>query len=296
MTAWSRGRTLLAGAALILLANGVALTGVWLNRGGEPESRLTLTERELTLPYRNYLHKENSGLALRLGWRVPRREVDKFYSGYSASGGIPEWLDAARMAELGFDLPAANRDAAAWRRYQRQQPREALLVLELAGPAWRQAVEQARENAIRHEAAADANAGSKDFANRAKQAREALEREEKSNSRLFAIDIGRDLAALRAKYPDRGRHMIVKGLVRPQSETRDKQARPTGYVSTPAIRSINVPFALRPAIESLPDKAQRTPDADGEPRYAAELVIGRRLEPWLTRIAPLPAEPPTDKR
>ena len=45
MIAWTRGRTLAAGAALILLTNAVALSGVFINRSGEPESRLMLSER-----------------------------------------------------------------------------------------------------------------------------------------------------------------------------------------------------------------------------------------------------------
>src|SRR5690606_5713465 len=38
---------LLAGLALILLSNAVALGGAWYNRQGEAESRLQLSEREL---------------------------------------------------------------------------------------------------------------------------------------------------------------------------------------------------------------------------------------------------------
>ncbi|HPU80578.1 DUF4824 family protein, partial [Accumulibacter sp.] len=64
MIAWNRGRTLAAGAALILLTNIVALSGVIINRTGEPESRLMLSARELSLPYRGYRQAENSGLAL----------------------------------------------------------------------------------------------------------------------------------------------------------------------------------------------------------------------------------------
>lgn len=287
----SRARTLAAGALLILLTNAVALTGVWLNRAGEPENRLTLTERELPLPYRGYLHKENSGLALRLAWRVANRDaVDADYYAQSG-GGTPVWLDAARMAELGFEVPPATPDEAARRRYTRQQPREALLVLELAGPAWQQAVDRARANAARHEAAAAANADSKEFANRAKNARTALEREENANSRLFAIDIGRDLAALRAKYPDRSRYPIVKATVRPQFATWDKQAQPTGHVGALAIDSINVPFEMRAAVETLQARPRRAdPAADGGPRYEAVLAIGRRLEPWLERLAPLASD------
>lgn len=291
MIAWSRRCTLAAGALLILLTNGAALTGVWLNRGGEPESRLTLTERELPLPYRGYLHKENSGLALRLAWRVANHDaVDDYYYAQSG-GGTPVWLDATRMTGLGFEVPANTTDETARRRYTRQQPREALLVLELAGPAWRQAVERARENLARHEAAAAANADSKEFANRAKNARAALEREENANSRLFAIDIGRDPATLRASYPDRDRYLIVKATVRPQFATRDKQMQPTGHVGALAIDSINVPFEMRAAVETLQARPRRAdPAADGGPRYEAVLAIGRRLEPWLERLAPLAAD------
>ena len=44
-------RTLAAGALLILLANGVALTGVYFNRSGEPEARMVLSQRELSTPW-----------------------------------------------------------------------------------------------------------------------------------------------------------------------------------------------------------------------------------------------------
>ena len=288
MKAWSRGRTLAAGILLILLTNTAALTSVWLNRSGEPESRLALTERELALPYRGYLHKENSGLALRLVWRVASRDAgDALYFG-QGGGGTPPWLDAMRMSELGFEVPADLADESARRRYTRQLPREALLVLELAGPAWQQALAQARANVARHEAAAAANADSKEFANRAKSARDALAREENTNSRMFAVDIGRDRATLRAKYPDRGRFMIVKGTVRPQIVSRDKQTLATGHVGALAIDRINVPFALRPVIESLTPQPRRMDlTTEGGPRYAADLAIGQRLEPWLATLTPL---------
>ncbi len=46
----SRTLTIAIGAALILVANGVALTGVAYNRSGEPDSRLNLSQRELGRP------------------------------------------------------------------------------------------------------------------------------------------------------------------------------------------------------------------------------------------------------
>lgn len=289
---WSRGRTLIAGAVLIVLTNAVALGGAWWNREGEPESRLVLSERELMLPFSGYRREENSGLQLRLAWRVAEGGGAEFHPVAYASGGSPDWLDAAKMRELGFTPPAEGAAAGGdeRRRYVRQQPREALLVLEFAGPAWTAAVEAARENARRHEAAAAANADSKEFIQRAKGAQDALRREETMNSRLFAVDAGADLAALRAKYPDRGRYMIVRGTVRPNVAYREKQMRISGYLADIGAKNINVPFALRPVIERLPATGMRIPGtAESQPRYEATLALGRRLEPWIVALKPLPA-------
>ena len=73
MMRWSRAHTLIAGAALIVLTNAIALVGVAYNRSGEPDSTLTLTRRELQMSYRWWRDRENSGIALRLLWRMHNR-------------------------------------------------------------------------------------------------------------------------------------------------------------------------------------------------------------------------------
>lgn len=274
---------LAAGALLILLANAVALIGVYLNRSGEADSRLTLSQRELTMPWGWGMAKENSGLALSLNWRVVDPAVGEF-GGYGFSGGTPDWLDAARMAALGFDTTLPAEGTFGSRRFERQLPREVLLVLELAGPAWQQALERARQNAARHEAASLANAGSKEFAEKAKRAQEQLKREEGANSRLFAIDAGLDRAALRARYPERGRYLILKGTVRPRLATQDKKTRVTGYVSALAVTQINVPHALRPALEPALRSHKRTAE-DPAPHFEAVIGVGQRLEPWIESVS-----------
>lgn len=284
LTPW---KTLATGAALILLANAVALVGVYLNRSGEPDSRMTLSQRELSMPWRWGMAKENSGLALGLSWRVNDAAAGDYSGGgygYGFSGGTPEWLDEARMAALGFDTAAVVGGTGGRRQFERQLQREVLLVLELAGPAWQQALQRAQENAARHEAARLANADSKEFAEKAKRAQETLQREEKLNSRLFAIDAGLDRAALRAKYPNRARHLILKAMVRPQLATRDRKTRVTGYVSALAATQINVPHALRPALEPALRQHKRT-QLDPGPHFEATLAVGQRLEPWIEAIA-----------
>ena len=274
--------TLAAGVLLILLANAVALIGVYFNRSGEAESRLALSQRELTMPWGWGIAKENSGLAVSLNWRVIDPSVGEF-GGYGFSGGTPDWLDEARMAALGFDTSLPAEGTFGRRRFERQLPREVILVLELAGPAWQQAVERARQNAARHEAASLANVGSKEFAEKAKRAQEQLKREEISNSRLFAIDAGLDVAALRARYPDRGHYLILKGTVRPRLATHEKKTRVTGYVSALAVTQINVPHALRPVLEPALRKHKRTAD-DPAPHFDAVIVVGQRLEPWIESV------------
>lgn len=281
LTPW---KTLAAGALLILLANAVALIGVYLNRGGEPESRLTLSQRELTLPWGWGMAKENSGMALRLNWRVIDASAGEYFDGgFGFSGGTPEWLDTAQMAALGFDTAALAEGNAGRRRFERQLPREIVLVLELAGPAWQQALERAQQNAARHEAARLANADSKEFAAKAKRAQELLKLEEAQNSRLFAIDAGLDRAALRVKYPDRSRYLILKATLRPRLVVQDKKTRVTGYVSALAVTQINVPHALRPLLETALGARRRTAGDPGA-HFEATLAVGQRLEPWLESV------------
>jgi len=284
MKTWSRGRTFWVGIGLIVLTNAIALGGVWWNRSATPDSALTLSERELGLPWRSLRLLENSGLALNLNWRVAGREAGEFASSYTVNGGTPEWLDAAKMAALGFPVEAARPDGER-RQHPRQLPREVILVMELAGPAWQRALEKARENAGRHAAAAAANVGSKQFAARAKQANDELAREENSNSRLFVIDAGLDARLLREKYPDRSRFLLLRGTVRPTTHSRGSNTlQTTGYVSRISNGQIHVPHALREPLESA--RAIGEPGSGGS-HFTATLLVGQRLEPWLVDVTPL---------
>ena len=278
-------KTLAAAGALILLANVVALTGVYFNRRGEPEARMKLSQRELGTPWDWSAVGDNSGLVLGLNWRVnDGNAAETFYADYGYHGGTPDWLDESRMKALGFDTAPLGESSEARRRFERTLPREVLLVLELAGPAWQQALQRARANAARHEAARLANADSKEFAAKAKQAQDVLKNEETRNSRLFAVDAGLDRAALRAKYPDRGRFLILKAKLRPTLATQDKKTRVSGHVGELAVRRINVPHGLRPELEPVlrnPRSNGRDPDAN----FEATVAIGQRLEPWIEAVS-----------
>jgi hypothetical protein len=91
-------RELLLAVAVVLAANAWALIEVGLNRAGQPDAVVELTEREAHLVR---LGEENTGLALRLVW-----------------ADLGNRLDRVKLKELGFK-PAG-----------RQLPKEAFVVLD----------------------------------------------------------------------------------------------------------------------------------------------------------------------
>ena len=256
---------------VILLTNAVALGGALWNRSGEAESRLTLSQRELRLPYTRF-DRENSGLALALNWRVAAQpERNNVYWEYS-SGGTPEWLNTAKMASLGFDMSPKDKGSIRWN--DRTLSRDVLLVLEQDGEAYQQALARARQHLNAEETKLAAMPESNEKKNRLKNVADQLAREENENSRLFVIDAGLDLKLLRGKYPDRTRYAIVNGQVRPAWNNGQNDSSARGYVSGVSIAGINVPHALRPLLANQ----------SGQEKFTAGVSFGQRLEPWIAQL------------
>lgn len=279
----SRAWLFIAGVALILAANAVALLGVAYNRSGEPESVLPLTERELALPWRTY-DGENSGIALTIRWRVPDRKPDRASAPtYYYSGLAPAWLDKAKLSELGFDVSRSLDTPAGRRHYEKLLAKEVLLVLELDGPAYQAMLERAREHARSEAELASANPRKDEFKRRAQSAKQDVYLEERANSRLFVIDAGSDASALRARYPDRSRYAIARGQVKPSIAGRESAWYLAGYVTNLSVDRIQVPFAYREIFEPLFQADGRNP-SQREPRYEAAIAFGNRFEPWIKSV------------
>lgn len=272
---WTRRHTLISGLALIMITNAVALLGVAANRSGEPESVLKLTQRELQPPYWG-MSSENSGMSLRLSWRVP--SADRSWN-YSYSGGAPDWLDQATMESLGFDVSTAKGIEDNYRWTNRQLGKEVLLVLEMDGQGYQQALQRTRQNAAEQEARLAATPEVEELKRKAKQAQDELKREEQDNSRLFAVDAGLSQVELRTKYPDRNRYAIVRAQVRPWSS--GAQGKIVGYIDSISIDAINVPYEHRTMFERRVAVAQ--PSA--RQGFEASVAFGQRLEPWLLGIS-----------
>jgi hypothetical protein len=277
----SRHTSLIAGAALIVLTNAVALGGVAWNRSGEPESELRLGMRELRVT-RGGFNRESNGVMLDLVWRTPAMD-DKALSmwDYAGGGGRPRWLDDAKLAELGFAAPDMKTYADLQRR--RGTSREVLLVLEMDGPARQARLEQVRAKTGEMLSAATTQPVEQAQRN-VKQAQEWLRREEGEFSRLFAIDAGLDATALRQRYPDRARYAFVPGRISAAYERKGGNLEMRGYVQGVANDTLNVPYEFRSRLTADSYASPRNRASEELKGAAVTVAFGRRLEPWIVAI------------
>ena len=106
-------------AAALVVGSNLAAWGVAaLNRRGEPEAVLVLTERECRLPARQ---TENTALTLALVFEPPRQR--------GTSLRAPGWFDRAKLEAIGFDCsrPVTAEHAEY---YRTRPPRAAFAALE----------------------------------------------------------------------------------------------------------------------------------------------------------------------
>lgn len=268
-----------AALALVAGTNAFLIASVARNRAGEPEATLALTERELAAPYGWPAAREDSGLALALVYRVnppPESRSPVTIPGTPDAWAAPEWLDRAALIALGVDVEKLERDGPP--RGAAPTDREALVVVELDGPARALALERSRAHAAAERALADANPGKDEFVNRAKAAAQNAEREERMASRLFVVAAGTDHAALRSRYPDRTRHAVVRAIVSP---IRYADKRVGATIQRLSAGEIVVPLELRPAIEAPGTRETAAGTAERRPRFDATVSWGSRLEPWI---------------
>lgn len=280
-------RTLFALAAvLVLAANAFVLFKVASNRSGQPEARVVFSQRELAWPLR--MHKENSGLALKLVWRTlapPTEEHRYYYSRHT-----PAWLNQAKMEALGFKTGDMQRSATGSDDFRRPLPKEVYIVLELNGESYQEALRRAEKALSKATMALKVDPDDKKRQDRQKQAEKRIQRERTRESRLFAVDAGLDATALRARYPDRERFVIAKGQVKTGYRYQHKKKEVYGYISRLSVASISVPLKYRRLLTTDRHKSASVPGSRKTLRYEITTAYGRHLEPWILSVKA--ADPP----
>ena len=288
-------KALLLGTGLIIATNAIVLAGVAYNRSGEPDSTITLTERELSLPYYYSGNAENSGIELQL---IHRFGNSSYFSSDYKSPEIFDWFNSEKLAELGFDVSQAISGDKDKRHYQKLREKEVVLVLEYNGKAYQSVLEEAQkqydkvlaEQSTEQNSDNQNNEKDKNKNYKLRQAEQNLTREKTSASRLFVIDAGLDRNALRTKYADRTKYLLMKGVVMAHI-TDDSSSNPrlVGYINSLSNPYIHVPLQYHAVIETAAaEGTQRKPD--DSPRYEATINVGQRLEPWLVGVKGLGGE------
>lgn len=281
---WSNKPALLVGIALIVVTNAIALGGVAYNRASTPESVLALTERELPIVNWSWPDNDNSSIDLTIDWRVRQTyEPGAIYGTWQT-----DWLSEEQLRALGFDTSLLDDSELALERSRRQLPKRVFLVLEYDGAAYREALEQRRDHVERAMELMDRNVGDATFEARLKAAREALEHEEQSASRLFVVDAGLDPTVLRERYSDRTRYAIVRGRVGIYVSGEPGRRRVAAASPELDIGQIRVPQSYRTLIEPMRDRrGYRYGVSQRPPRFSATVNFGRRLEPWIAAMQSL---------
>ena len=274
----NRIKVLALGLGIIVVTNLVALGGVAYNRSGQPDAVVELTERELGLPYNYGINRENTGLQLRIQCRA--EDANEYNYSYGNCSGSPAWLDQAKMIELGFELEPWSEEMERRWGYRSELSRQVYVVLEFDGPAYQRTVAKAEADLKDAKELAASNPGREEFTRRVQGAQERLDTELVQSSRLFLVDAGADMQALRTRYGDAAKFVIMRALVYPFLRGEKDDTKWWGTISQLVADRVNVPLEHRTTLGNV-EVFRGVGIKALPPRYAVTLAFGKRAEPWV---------------
>jgi len=285
-------RGLVVALAVVFGVNLGVLIGTVRDRASQPESTLALDERELVL-----VQRPADDSTIRLRWNISR-------DGGPRDAGpafLPPWIDQHELEALGFDCSVRPGDPGAETFYRSVLPRKGIVVLEFAGPTWRDHLArwQERARADLQRLRASGALGTDDSDTYERDIDSAPDRV----SRLLPIDVGLDPEALRARYPDRSRHLLLQAIVRLSRDPGTDGTAPAlvGRVVEWLPMELAVPRAGRAALTGLAPTTVGAASRPGQPRTADRFAVarighgpryrvvvksGHLLQPWLDQVMP----------
>ncbi|WP_199609647.1 DUF4824 family protein [Flocculibacter collagenilyticus] len=263
---------LFIGLTILIGTNLAVLSGVAYNRMDEPTAQLTLTERELALPYNIGSQKENSGLSLSIHWRAPSKTSQ--YDGHN-----PYYTYNSRDIKISKDvLLALGFTPEDVLNNNWIESKELYWAFEFDG-ALHQAEIKKAEASYQRALSNYEKLPNKENNNQKQRSRKALNNEKTMNSRLFFIEAAAHYEALSSKYANKNNIVIVKGLAQPHFDERDKHYQL--QLKHLSVRKIMVPSKFASHFDRLKSKHSTNSTA---PRYTADVHWGKRLEPWIVDV------------
>jgi len=275
--------TFVAASAVVVAATAASVGFMAWNRSADRPDVVTLTERELALPFAD---PENTGLWLEVRWQNPPRDLN------AADAERVARRDRTALESLGFDCSLPLADATARDHFRRMLARSGFVVFEYDGESWRAFAEQVARGAM--DAQVPARAVSPGQGPPADSA-DRIRRERMAGSRLIPVDAGADARDLRQRYPDTRRFLVVPALIRIDlvEPTTEAPGRLAFRVVSPQPPVIHVPREHRALLDPLArnrrEPADRWTTNDAQPRYEVTVAYGRSHEPWITGVRLLPA-------
>ena len=258
---------LLIGLTILIGTNLAVLGGVVYNRMGDATAQLTLTERELALPYNSGAKKENSGMSLSINWRTPTRKNESYYSYNSRDIRLTN----DQLLALGFAQTDVKDNY--W-----VEARELYWAFEFDGALHKAEIIKAED---KYQTALTAyKANQNDTTSRNKnQYSDSLAREKTTNSRLFFMEASADYESLANRLSGQQNILLVKGLAKPYYNNNNNNKTYSLQLKHLLVRNIMVPLAHAEVLSNLKriDRRDITP-----PRYTVDISWGSRLEPWIT--------------
>lgn len=291
-------KLLLLALITVLGVNAFILGKVWLNRS-VVVAELTLSERELGLPYPWGMAKEDSSLRLNITWTTPwlTPSEDEWHYLYRQQQRILA-LQEPQFASFRFGSCADG--------YQRQQ-RSGWVLLEFNGQSYQHYLTQAEQyyaalqQRLAAEAATELNTGlAQDrLPEAAKRRQEQQQRAEEQwrvareeATRLFVIDAAADRNLLQQALTQRSGQTAGQLLIVPadiqlsynwcQDDKLTKQ--PEVMINRLAVESL---YVAKPYAQHLPRDINRQQKI----RFQAQVRYGRFAEPWLSALTLSGTEP-----
>lgn len=266
-------------AGLVLMVNAFILGKVYVNRSDEIV-QLTLSERELRLPYNYGFAKEDSSARVRLNWTTPSNQpidvdMNQWRWQYNRS------LQLSGIHFSSFQFP----DCA--RKTRLLQKRSGWVLLEFNGRSYADYIAQAEQYhalIMGLTPAENTEWSAKELAGKRKQADAFLAAAKTDDSRLFVIDAAAErelLESVRREYQTspNSQTAIVPAELRAGYYRCDSKERRTTEIIIDglAVESLHISKSLAQGFLQDDDTKSKT-------KFIADISYGRLFEPWIKNL------------